>query len=194
MDQYEVRKDPGWHHHLLTTRLVYFFRWHVQLRLGENSTSHYRVPAEDAAAGGLAPQNGDDCGHSPTGSQETTAYPPRLSGAPKQAKATDTWLCRVVGLFRPSNLSGSTLGEFSLGSLPVAAREYKPPCPITAYFWCPDYGSWPNGIKLASKLLLYQLLTQCLPRFDHQREALGPPLLDARLHAMRSDRVDDQRS
>jgi hypothetical protein len=50
-----------------------------------------------------------------------------------------------------------------------------------------------NGIKLASKLLVYQLLTQFLPGFDHKREALGPPFLDTRLYAMRSDGVDDQR-
>jgi hypothetical protein len=49
-------------------------------------------------------------------------------------------------------------------------------------------------MKLASELLLEQLLTQCLPGFDQQREALGAPFLDARLHSMRSDRVDDQRA
>jgi hypothetical protein len=49
-------------------------------------------------------------------------------------------------------------------------------------------------MKLASDLLVYQLLTQCLPGFDHQGEALGPPFLDARLYAMRSDGVDEQRS
>jgi hypothetical protein len=52
----------------------------------------------------------------------------------------------------------------------------------------------PNGMKLASELLLDHLLTQFLPGFDHQWEALGSPFLDARLHAMRSDGVDDQRS
>jgi hypothetical protein len=55
-----------------------------------------------------------------------------------------------------------------------------------------NVGSWPNGIKLASGLLLYQLLTQCLPRFDHEREALRSPLLDARLHSMRADGDDNQ--
>ena len=54
-------------------------------------------------------------------------------------------------------------------------------------------GLGPNGIKLASELLLYQLLTQCLPGFDHQREALGPPFLDARLHPMRACGVHNQR-
>jgi hypothetical protein len=47
-------------------------------------------------------------------------------------------------------------------------------------------------MKLASGLLLDQLLTQCLPGFDHQWEALGAPFLDTRLHAMRSDGDDDQ--
>jgi hypothetical protein len=37
-------------------------------------------------------------------------------------------------------------------------------------------------------------LTQFLPGFDHQREALGPPFFDARLHAMQSDGVDDPRA
>jgi alkanesulfonate monooxygenase SsuD/methylene tetrahydromethanopterin reductase-like flavin-dependent oxidoreductase (luciferase family) len=45
-------------------------------------------------------------------------------------------------------------------------------------------GSSSNGIKLAAELLLYQLLTQFLAGFDHKREALGPPLLDARLRTM----------
>jgi hypothetical protein len=49
-------------------------------------------------------------------------------------------------------------------------------------------------MKLASDLLVYQRLTQFLPGFDHKREALGPPFLDARLYSMRSDGVDDQRA
>ena len=53
-------------------------------------------------------------------------------------------------------------------------------------------GSWPNGIKLALERLLDSRLTQFVPGFDHQGEALGPPFLDARLHAMRSDGVDEQ--
>jgi hypothetical protein len=50
-------------------------------------------------------------------------------------------------------------------------------------------GAWPNGIKLAAEHWLEQLLTQFVPRFDHQGEGFGPPFLDARLHAMRSDGV-----
>jgi hypothetical protein len=52
-------------------------------------------------------------------------------------------------------------------------------------------GSNPNGMKLACEFLLYQLLTQCLPGFEHQGEALGAPLLDARLYPMRADGVGD---
>jgi SRSO17 transposase len=45
MDQYEVRKYPGWHHHMLITMLAHFFLWHLQIRLGKKSTSYYRVTA-----------------------------------------------------------------------------------------------------------------------------------------------------
>src|SRR5215468_4248577 len=37
MAHYEVRKYPGWHHHMLTTMLAHFFLWHLKLRLGEKS-------------------------------------------------------------------------------------------------------------------------------------------------------------
>lgn len=45
MDQYEVRKYPGWNHHMLTCTLAHFFLWHLKIRLGEKSTSHYAVAA-----------------------------------------------------------------------------------------------------------------------------------------------------
>jgi hypothetical protein len=54
-------------------------------------------------------------------------------------------------------------------------------------------GSYANGMKLTSELLLDQLLTQYVSGCDHAWEALGPPLLDARLHPMGARRVDDQR-
>jgi hypothetical protein len=60
--------------------------------------------------------------------------------------------------------------------------------------WLTKSADDPNGMKLASELLLDQLLTQFLPGFDHQRETLGPPFLDAWLYSMRSDGVDDRRS
>ena len=45
MDQYEVRKYPGWHHHIITCMLGHFFLWHLKIRLGKKSTVHYAVAA-----------------------------------------------------------------------------------------------------------------------------------------------------
>jgi SRSO17 transposase len=45
MDQYEVRKFPGWHHHILTCMLGHFFLWHTKVRLGKKSTSYYALAA-----------------------------------------------------------------------------------------------------------------------------------------------------
>jgi SRSO17 transposase len=49
MDHYEIRKYPGWHHHMLTCMLAHFFLWHMKIRLGEKSPSAYGVAAEDVA-------------------------------------------------------------------------------------------------------------------------------------------------
>ncbi len=45
MDQYEVRKFPGWHHHILTCMLAHYFLWHLKIRLGEKSVRYYGVSA-----------------------------------------------------------------------------------------------------------------------------------------------------
>lgn len=45
MDQYEVRKFPGWHHHILTCMLAHYFLWHLKIRLGGKSTCYYAVAA-----------------------------------------------------------------------------------------------------------------------------------------------------
>jgi SRSO17 transposase len=45
MDHYEVRKYAGWNHHMLTSMLGHFFLWHLKIRLGKKSTSHYAVAA-----------------------------------------------------------------------------------------------------------------------------------------------------
>jgi len=45
MDHYEVRKFPGWHHHILTCMLAHFFLWHLKIRLGKKSTIHYAIAA-----------------------------------------------------------------------------------------------------------------------------------------------------
>ncbi len=46
MDQYEVRKFQGWHHHVLTCMLAHFFLWHLKIRLGKKITFYYSVTAE----------------------------------------------------------------------------------------------------------------------------------------------------
>lgn len=35
MDHYEVRKYPGWHHHMFMCMLAHFFLWHLKRTLGE---------------------------------------------------------------------------------------------------------------------------------------------------------------
>lgn len=37
VDHYEVRKFPGWHHHMLTTMLAHFFLWHLKIKLGKKA-------------------------------------------------------------------------------------------------------------------------------------------------------------
>jgi SRSO17 transposase len=53
MDHDEVRKHPGWHHHMLICRLAHFFLWHVNSRLGEKSTGLDPVPDADVIGSGL---------------------------------------------------------------------------------------------------------------------------------------------
>jgi SRSO17 transposase len=55
MDHYEVRKYPGWHHHMLTTMLAHFFLWHLKLHLGKKSPSPHRVTTTDDIGGRLTP-------------------------------------------------------------------------------------------------------------------------------------------
>jgi SRSO17 transposase len=45
MDHYEVRKYPGWHHHVLCTMLAHFFLWHLKIILGEEGTQYNGVAA-----------------------------------------------------------------------------------------------------------------------------------------------------
>ena len=45
MDHYEVRKLPGWVHHMITCMLAHFFLWHIKIRLGNKSTSYYSIAA-----------------------------------------------------------------------------------------------------------------------------------------------------
>ena len=45
MDHYEVRKYPGWRHHMLSSILAHFFLWHIRIRLGEKSAFAYYIAA-----------------------------------------------------------------------------------------------------------------------------------------------------
>lgn len=45
MDHYEVRKFPGWQHHILTCLLAHFFLWHLKIRMGKKSTVYYAIAA-----------------------------------------------------------------------------------------------------------------------------------------------------
>lgn len=45
MDHYEVRKYPGWHHHILCCMLAHFFLVHMQLKLGKKSAGYYAIAA-----------------------------------------------------------------------------------------------------------------------------------------------------
>ncbi len=51
----EVRKYPGWHHHILTTMLAHFFLWRLKVRLGKKSTGAHGVAVADGIGSGLAP-------------------------------------------------------------------------------------------------------------------------------------------
>jgi hypothetical protein len=54
LDHYEVRKYPGWHHHMLTCMLAHFFLWHLQSRLGKKSTSAYGLAGPEVIGSGVA--------------------------------------------------------------------------------------------------------------------------------------------
>jgi len=45
MDHYEVRKYPGWNHHMLTCMLGHFFLWHLKIKLGKKSSCNYSIAA-----------------------------------------------------------------------------------------------------------------------------------------------------
>lgn len=45
MDHYELRKYPGWNHHILSCMLAHFFLWHLRISLGKKSTSYYSIAA-----------------------------------------------------------------------------------------------------------------------------------------------------
>jgi len=57
MDHYEIRKYPGWHHHMLTCMLAHFFLWHLHSRLEKKSTSSYGLTSPEVIGSGVASQS-----------------------------------------------------------------------------------------------------------------------------------------
>lgn len=50
MDQYELRKFPGWHHHILSCMLGHFFLWHMKIKLEKKSSCSYSIPNQMVTA------------------------------------------------------------------------------------------------------------------------------------------------
>ena len=61
MDHDAVRKDPGWHHHRLTTMLAHCFLWHRKLRLGKKRAGSSRIAAPDVLGRRLTPTDVSHC-------------------------------------------------------------------------------------------------------------------------------------
>jgi SRSO17 transposase len=51
LDQYEGRKFPGWHHHILLCMLAHFFLWHLLLMSKKRPTFNYSTGAIAASTG-----------------------------------------------------------------------------------------------------------------------------------------------
>jgi SRSO17 transposase len=54
MDHDEIRKYPGWHHHMLTGMVAHCFLWHLKLRLGKKSSSTHGGTSAEVTGSGLA--------------------------------------------------------------------------------------------------------------------------------------------
>jgi SRSO17 transposase len=81
MAHYEVRKYPGWHHHMLTTMLAHFFLWHLKLRLGEKSPRTDGVAGADVVGGCVTAADKDGGGRTGVGRVAPAAQSPGLSCA-----------------------------------------------------------------------------------------------------------------
>lgn len=79
MAHYEVRKYPGWHHHMLTTMLAHFFLWPLKLRLGKKSSRADGVAGADAVGGRVAAADRDGGGRAGVGRVASAAPSSGLS-------------------------------------------------------------------------------------------------------------------
>ena len=98
MDHYEVRKYPGWHHHILTTMLAHFFLWHLKLRLGKKSPRPHRRAAADHLGSRLPPADLYDCRGAGVDRVGAEAESPGLSSAPSVAPRgrMTRWMARCA--------------------------------------------------------------------------------------------------
>jgi SRSO17 transposase len=83
---YEVRKYPGWHHHILTCMLAHFFLWHLKLRSGKKSPGPDSVAGADVVGSGLAPSSLYDGGPLGAGEVGTNLQSPGVCVAQKAAE------------------------------------------------------------------------------------------------------------
>ena len=47
LDHYEVRKFPGWNHHVMICMLTHLFLWYLKVKHQKKSTSNYAITAKD---------------------------------------------------------------------------------------------------------------------------------------------------
>jgi SRSO17 transposase len=83
MAHYEVRKYPGWHHHMLMTMLAHFFLWHLKIRLGKKSSSADGIASADPPGSGLTHTRVYRGDGPRSGGMDATEESYRLSCAPQ---------------------------------------------------------------------------------------------------------------
>jgi hypothetical protein len=81
MAHYEVRKDPGWHHHMLTTMWAHFLLWHLTLHLGDKSPGPHRVAAVAVIGSRLPLADLYNCRSAGVHRVGAAAQPPGVSSA-----------------------------------------------------------------------------------------------------------------
>jgi hypothetical protein len=85
MAHYELRKYPGWHHHMLTCMLAHFFLWQLKIRLGKKSPGADGVAGEAVAGAGSAFENFYPEGGPPCGAMDAAAQSCGVSVASKKS-------------------------------------------------------------------------------------------------------------
>jgi SRSO17 transposase len=75
MAHYEVRKYPGWHHHILTCMVAHFFLWHLKIRLGKKSSSPDGLAAAHLVGGDPAHTHVHECGCPEVGRRHPATQP-----------------------------------------------------------------------------------------------------------------------